>query len=219
MHVSHGSVGILEADARRIAMVFAGRICWGGYGAGRVEEIDLEAGDLSMLNSGAPLLLDHGHTIDALVGIIEAAWIEGDQAMAVARVTAANARGREVWAMLQDGIIRSCSMGFIYQAAKAVEDEPLDRAPKIEKWRPHEISLVPLPSNWNATLQRGIAPAEVDAIAAAALQVRQAALLKKIREGQRDQWRDLARGIAPAVAGQLGTDEGKTLAALLDALQ
>lgn len=102
--------------------------------------------DLSRLNDGAPLLLEHDRSQQ--IGVIERAWIddEDSKGRAVVRFSK-GARAQEIFQDVQDGIRRLVSVG--YSVARFVNekaDEGLDTLRAVS-WQPLEVSLVSVPAD------------------------------------------------------------------------
>src|ERR1051326_6719327 len=67
---------------------------------------------LGRLNSGnAPLLSDHTSTPGAVIGVIQSARLEGGEGRAVVRFAKNDPEADAVWNKVQQGILRSVSMG------------------------------------------------------------------------------------------------------------
>lgn len=122
------------------------------YWTGRVYyeqlSLDPEAVDLSRLNGGAPLLNSHAsYDLSDVLGVVERAWLEGDEGRAVVRFSARD----EVAPILADvkaGIIRNVSVGYAVRKYQIEEgDIPVYRA--ID-WEPMELSLVSIPADAGA---------------------------------------------------------------------
>lgn len=104
--------------------------------------------DLSRLNNGAPLLFGHdAHDRDALVGIVERAWLENGRGYADVRLS-----GRDdiagLWHDVSTGIVRNVSVGYQIQERTLVRQNnqgPSDY--RVTRWLPMEISLVPIPAD------------------------------------------------------------------------
>ena len=172
----------------------------------------MEGGDLSLLNSGrAPLLANHEHHLDAILGVVEMAWIDATlgRAFAIARF-APTRRGQEAQAMVAAGVLNNCSMGFT-MAADDGEDPASVQA--IQWWRPYEITLCALPANWHGHV-KAAAPKTLDRLAAEesarkAKAMRDAIAADRLRDAQ-----DIGRAVAPGLAQRLGIEPGVAGAAL-----
>ncbi|WP_424138586.1 hypothetical protein [Roseomonas chloroacetimidivorans] len=114
--------------------------------------------DLTLLNTGrAPLLLDHRHDVDNLVGVIEKAWTEGEALYAIARF-ATTERARHARHLVRDGVLRNVSLGLY---AASAPDREYSTARRAYWWRPYEVSLVTVPKDWSARVVDGPVPPQI----------------------------------------------------------
>jgi HK97 family phage major capsid protein len=99
--------------------------------------------DLSRLNNGGPLLMDH-NTEDQ-IGVVELAKLEGKRGKATVRFSR-SARAEEIFQDVKDGIRRLVSVG--YRINKMVS-EKAERGETFRamSWTPMEISLVSVPAD------------------------------------------------------------------------
>ena len=93
--------------------------------------------DLSLLETGrAPLLLNHSRDVRDVVGVIEAAWIEGAAVVVIARFGHGEA-AELAWQNVSAGIWRNCSLGnYVTDADRRENGSTI-----IRQWQPHELSL------------------------------------------------------------------------------
>lgn len=110
-----------------------------GHGAGET--------DLSRLASGAaPLLKDHMPTLDAQLGVVVRAWVEGGKGWAQVRFSR-TAAADDVLTRVRDGDVTCVSVGYaIEEAAKTGEAEGLPVV-RVTRWVPREISFVSIPAD------------------------------------------------------------------------
>lgn len=127
----------IDEAAREITVVAA----TGGdvqRGAGRqafVERLDISAVDPDAL-IGAPLLREHRNELDAVIGVVVAAWVEGDRLMARVRIDDA-----AIWKRVRSGALRSVSIG--YEVGRWAETrEEGRRVLTAVEWTPRELSIV-----------------------------------------------------------------------------
>lgn len=116
--------------------------------------------DLSRLNAGAPVLDGHraGGVADQLA-VVERAWVAGGKGVALLRFpeVGTSARSDEVFALIEQGIVRNVSVGY---SQDEYTDEPATGANDVAvravtRWTPHEISIVPIPADSNAQVRCG----------------------------------------------------------------
>jgi hypothetical protein len=122
------------------------------------EELEVSAAaiDLSRLERGAPLLDTHsGWRLSDTLGVVENPKIESGRGT----VEATFSRRPEVAGVVQDvedGILRNVSVGY--------SRDKIDRIPpqkegdlwvyRVTRWTPHEVSIVPMPADMDAQIQR-----------------------------------------------------------------
>lgn len=103
-----------------------------------------EAVDLSRLNNGAPLLNAHnGWSLDAVIGVVERAWLANGEGRALVRFDDgpdAEAIRRKV----KSGILRHISVGYAVDEYTPVGMEDGKRILRATSWQPMEISIVPM---------------------------------------------------------------------------
>lgn len=154
----------VDAEARTAEVVFStgsevmhqvvhrGRVRWMPT---RVE-LSADAADLSFLNRGAPVLIQHDNTLNAVVGVVEQAWLTATDARARLRFSRAP-EVASVWQRIEEGVLRHVSMGFLPLRQEAVTETGADGAERevivFRGWQPIEISLVPVPGDRGAQVQ------------------------------------------------------------------
>jgi hypothetical protein len=158
----------VDAEARTVELVWTTgaavqRYSWDGpyYERLRVDEAAI---DLGRLSASAPLLRCHNvYDLDSVIGVVERAWIDGDEGKAVVRFAkdeAANA----VFAKVVDGILRNVSVGYFVLEMVDTEDE-IDGIPvrEVSRWEPYELSIVPVGADAGAQVRahEGDSPAPV----------------------------------------------------------
>jgi hypothetical protein len=105
-----------------------------------------EAVRLARLNAGAPVLIDHRNAVDAIVGVVERAWISGGELRAALRF-ATSERAQAVAGLVRDGVLRNVSCGYVRWRAQAMEPRRPDDAGelRVTDWEPMEVSFVAVP--------------------------------------------------------------------------
>lgn len=149
-----------EAD-RTIEVVFATETAvrtfdWDSYE--HVDEVlvcDATAGDLTRLNSGAPVLDNHnryGRTAETVVGVVEAARFEGGAG--IAKLRFGNSEDdTALMNKVRDKIVTGVSVGYNvkeYQVTRSEGKTPLYRA---TKWEATEISFTPVQADVNSRVR------------------------------------------------------------------
>lgn len=118
--------------------------------------------DLSVLNSGAPVL--DNHKLDSAadqVGVVQRAWVSGTNYLGTLRFSKRPAVDG-LWIDIADGICSKYSMGVeIIDSEDSTEDDQLVKL--ATAWRPFEISLAPIPADFATTsLSRELIPPASD---------------------------------------------------------
>jgi hypothetical protein len=219
MITTEGVIQPHDTEARRALICFSSATGTDDCRIDALCRIDMAGADLSLLNSGrAPLLADHSNFVDALLGVIESAWIAGDRAFAVARF-ASTPRALEAWGLVRDGILANVSMGFNHAAPDDDEAMTPTRRPRhIRCWRPHEVSLVAVPGNWQAQVVSDAPAMPVHAVAHAAEVRRRNDLQAALTEARRAEWQGFANRAAPRLAERFGLDRAEAERVLADAM-
>jgi len=117
---------------------------------------DPKGADLSLLNSGAPVLDNHSlwEGVAAQKGVVEKAWMEDSLYKASLRFS----RRPEVdglWRDIEDKIVQKFSMGTeILETEFLSEKDSKGGNVKVRlarKWRPFELSVTPVPADFSTT--------------------------------------------------------------------
>lgn len=108
--------------------------------------------DLSRLNDGAPVLLNHGNneTEEAalrLIGTTIRAWIDGNRGYVEVKLSRRD--GMEGLVQdIQDGIVRNISVGYqILERTLMKQAEGMPDEYRVTKWLPMEVSIVDIPAD------------------------------------------------------------------------
>lgn len=115
-----------------------------------VLRFDPAGADLSMLNSGAPVLDSHNaYSVRDQLGITEKGWSKGKNQFATLRFSKRDDMAG-VWQDVEDGIINKFSMGVrLLETVETPATEKKLRMVTATKWQPFEISTVPLAADMN----------------------------------------------------------------------
>jgi HK97 family phage major capsid protein/HK97 family phage prohead protease len=97
---------------------------------------------LGRLNNGAPLLFNH--RMDDVIGVVESATIDDDRRGHATVRFAKSARGEEIFAMVQDGILSNVSVAY---RVLTVEEQVKEEIFRVTEWEPLEISIVTIPAD------------------------------------------------------------------------
>lgn len=150
-----------DAESRTVEVTFATETAvrtfdWNSYET--VEEIlvcTADAGDLTRLNSGAPVLDNHqrwGKTKDAVVGVVESARFEGGIGIAKLRFGSSE-DDTELMNKVKDKIVTGVSVGYNvteYQVTRSEGKMPIYKA---TQWEATEISFCPVQADVNSRVR------------------------------------------------------------------
>ena len=127
------------------------------YDGAYLEELVIspEAIRMDRLNAGAPLLANHNaYELDAVIGVVERAWIDGKEAKATVRFS----DREDVKPIVQDvrnGILRNISVG--YQVHQYEEEKPAEKGGmpilRATDFEPMELSIVTIPADASAQIR------------------------------------------------------------------
>ncbi|MPY72888.1 MAG: peptidase U37 [Alphaproteobacteria bacterium] len=140
-----------DPDKRTVEIVWTtGARVLRGYWDRYYEELSLDPKHVRMgrLNNGAPFLDAHnGYQLDAVIGVVERAAVDGKQGAATIRFAKAedDPRADQIFRKVRDGIIQNISVGYRIHKLEQVEggDEEIPVYRAID-WEPFEISVVPM---------------------------------------------------------------------------
>jgi HK97 family phage major capsid protein/HK97 family phage prohead protease len=149
-----------EVQDRTYEFPFSSEFPVARYFGNEILSHDEEAGNLSRLNDGAPLLFNHNP--DRVIGVVERAYIDGKRRRGYARVRfSRNAFAQEILSDVKDGVLRNVSFG--YSIDKMEERGSGDYV--ATAWSPYEISVVSVPADPGVGIGRSF---EADTPAASA---------------------------------------------------
>lgn len=120
-----------------------------------IEILDHSAGavDLSRLNNGGPVLVDHD-TGDQ-VGVIESARIDKDRMGRATLRFGQSVRAEEIFQDVLDGIRPNISVGYRVRSMVLEETEGKEETYRVTEWLPLEISFVSIPADAAVGVGRG----------------------------------------------------------------
>lgn len=158
--------GSVDVEARTVELIWTTgakghRWSWdvGSY----MEELEVsdEAIRLERLNNGAPLLNSHkSDDLNDVIGVVERAWLEGDQGHAVVRFSKRD-DAEIIFKDVQDKILRKISVKYIVHRYQITEesDEKLPTYRAVD-WEPLELSVVPIAFDDAANIRSATTPAD-----------------------------------------------------------
>jgi len=108
-------------------------------------EISDDAVNLSRLRAGAPLLDSHERgSVRNTLGVVEDAWISGNQAHARVRFSE---RADDVFADVASGILRKLSVGYSQDEVRITENDNGPDLHEVVRWSAYELSFVAVPAD------------------------------------------------------------------------
>ena len=123
---------------------------WGD--AREILRCDAGAVDVKLLR-GAPLIDTHDRfSIDAILGVVEDAWISDRTIVARIRISA-SAKGKAAADHIREGTISKVSIGYRVLKASEVRNADGSFDVTVERWEPQEVSLVSVPADPNARIR------------------------------------------------------------------
>ena len=125
-----------------------------------------EAGNLTRLNSGAPLLDNHktyGSTSECVVGVVESARFESGQGVARVRFSDSE-EDTKLMNKVKDGIVTGISVGYNVTEYTVERKENARSIYKATKWEATEISLTPVQADVNSRVRSEETTNEVEII-------------------------------------------------------
>lgn len=135
----------IDKDKRTVELSFASETPVERWFGAEILECTKEACDMSRLNAGGALLMQHDARDQ--VGVVEKAYVGGGKCRAVVRFSQ-SARGQEMFQDVIDGIRSLVSVGYRVQNMVLSEsNEESGDTYRVDSWLPHEISLVSIPAD------------------------------------------------------------------------
>lgn len=111
---------------------------------------------LQRLADGAPVLDSHnGWSTSSVVGAVDRVSLEGNRGIATLRFAEGDERSDGIWRKIQQGVLRSVSVGYRIHRLEQ-RDEPADDGLPVFRatdWEPMEISVVPIGADSGASVR------------------------------------------------------------------
>lgn len=161
--VRPGSVDIEQRTAELTWTTGAKGRRWSWDVGSYMEELEVseKAVRLERLNNGAPLLNAHSaYDLDDVIGVVERAWIEGNEGKAIVRFSQRE-EAEAIFRDVKDGILRNISVGYAVHRYEVAEEED-DKLPTYiaRDWEPFEVSVVPIGFDDGAKIRSAKTPAD-----------------------------------------------------------
>ncbi len=150
----------IDVDKRTVELSFSSNTPYQRWqDANEVLEHRAGAIDLSRLNNKGALLVNHDW--NRQIGVVEHAYIDGDKARAVVKFSKRQ-EAQDFFQDVQDGIIANVSVGYKVDRA---EPDHTNKAVRVTRWQPFEISLVSVPADVTVGIGRNLAQNNNDDVA------------------------------------------------------
>jgi HK97 family phage prohead protease len=156
--------GSIHADQRTAEVIWStGARVLRGFFERFYEELSLDPKHvrLERLTSGnAPLLAAHdGGQLDAVIGVVESARLEGGHGIARVRFAKDDPAADAAWNKVEQGILRNVSIGYkVHQYEKRAAGDEQVPVMRAVDWEPYEISVVPMGADAGATFRAATFP-------------------------------------------------------------
>ena len=111
---------------------------------------DLSAIDMQRAAEGLPLLWSHNH--DAPVGRVENIRLDADRVLRGELRFSKNQKATEIWDDVRDGFLRDLSIGYRIDSYREEDDDKV----VVDRWMPLEASVVTVPADSRAGINRSI---------------------------------------------------------------
>lgn len=149
--------GSIDAKARTVELSFASEQAVDRWFGREVLDITNDACDLSRLNNGGAVLVNHDWADQ--VGVVVKAWV--DKATKKARCIvkfSRSQRGDEIFQDITDGIRSLVSVGYIVRKMVLQSVEGELETHRVIDWQPFEVSLVAVPADPSVGVGRTQSP-------------------------------------------------------------
>jgi HK97 family phage prohead protease len=119
--------------------------------------------DMSRLQTGAPLLAAHNsHDLNAVIGVVERAWLEGDSGKALVRFST-DPEADKIYQKVKEKVLRNVSVGYrVRKYVDVTQKGDAITTLRAINWQPHEISIVPIGFDPNAQVREQDKETEVE---------------------------------------------------------
>lgn len=146
-------IGEIDSEKRTIELAFSSDAEIERF-PGMVEVLDhrAEAVELDRLNDGGAFLFNHDW--DKVIGVVENARIDSDGKGRATVRFGSSAAAEEKWRDVQDGILRHISVGYRIKEVKLTEQREETDVYTVQRWEPHEVSLVSVPADRSVGIGR-----------------------------------------------------------------
>jgi HK97 family phage major capsid protein len=136
----------IDEKARTVELSFASETPVARWFGNEVLQLDGKACDLSRLNDGGAVLVNHDWADQ--VAVVDRAWIDkpAKKARALVRFSR-SARGDDIFNDIKDGIRSLVSVGYIVRSMALQSEKDGVETHLVTDWQPFEVSLVAVPAD------------------------------------------------------------------------
>lgn len=149
-----------NVETKTVELSFSSEAPYERYWGTEILSHDKGAADLARLNGGANVLVNHDP--GDWVGVIENARVDEDKKGRATVRFGSSDRAKEIWGDVQDGILKSVSVGYRIDEMKLTKTGSKGAPDEytVTKWTPYEVSLVTVPADATVGVGRSIETAE-----------------------------------------------------------
>jgi HK97 family phage major capsid protein len=158
----------IDAEKRTVTFPFSSELPVSRYFGDEILDHSAGAMDLSRLNNGGALLLNHD--TDEQIGVVESAWLNESERRCYCTVRFSKQEdGEEIFQDVIDKIRRNVSFGYMPDG-ESVQAEPNSTPDKpsfrFMKWMPYEVSIVSVPADASVGIGRAadVNPAQTEIV-------------------------------------------------------
>lgn len=149
----------INAESRTVELSFASELPVDRWFGREILDMRAESVDLSRMNAGAALLINHDW--DRQVGVVTKAWIDGATKKAKASVKLSRSQdGEDILRDIQDGIRSLVSVGYVVRKMVLESVNGDVETHRATDWQPFEVSLVSVPADPTVGVGRGLSAVE-----------------------------------------------------------
>lgn len=142
-----------NSEARTVELSFASESPVERWFGREILDMKPEACDMTRLNGGGALLMDHDWTDQ--VGVVTKAWIDPETKKARCEVKfSRSARGQEIFNDINDGIRRLVSVGYVVRKMVLQSVDGDMETHRVTDWQPYEVSIVAVPADTSVGIGR-----------------------------------------------------------------
>lgn len=155
----------IDKEARTVPLSFASEQAVDRWFGREILDITKDACDLSRLNNGGAVLVDHNWSDQ--VGVVLEASVDPStkKARCIAKFSRST-RGNEIFQDILDGIRSLVSVGYIVRKMVLQSVEGDVETHRVTDWQPYEVSVVAVPADTSVGIGRSAKTQEAPAVAA-----------------------------------------------------